>query len=89
MAGIDLRRERYERDFEMINEYRVPSSSKRSGWCECISCQYPLYIAYTSFKKAQSAKTTSGEDSYEALVAAHSVLIGELAAEIITRLREF
>ena len=31
MAGIDLRQERYESGFEMINEYRVPSSSKRSG----------------------------------------------------------
>jgi len=47
MAGIDLRRERYERDFEMINDDRVPSSGKRSGWCEWISCQDPLYIAYT------------------------------------------
>ena len=44
-------------------------------------------VAVGTFKKAQPATTTSDEDSYDALVAAHSALIGELAAEIITRLR--
>ena len=44
-------------------------------------------VAVGTFKKAQPATAASDEDSYDALVAAHSALIGELAAEIITRLR--
>jgi hypothetical protein len=36
MAGIDLWRERYERDVEIINDDRAPSSGMRTGGCESI-----------------------------------------------------
>ena len=47
ITGIDLRQGRYKRDFEIINDARPPSSGMRPGGCESISCQYPIYIAYT------------------------------------------
>jgi hypothetical protein len=47
MTGIDLRQGRYKRDFEIINDAKAPSSGMRLGGCESISCQYPIYIAYT------------------------------------------
>ena len=48
MTGIDLRQGRYKRDFEITNDARAPSSGMRPEGCESISCQYPIYIAYTS-----------------------------------------
>jgi len=47
MTGIDLRRERYERDVEIINDDRATSSGMRTGGRESTSCQCPLYFAYT------------------------------------------
>jgi uncharacterized lipoprotein YmbA len=44
-------------------------------------------VAVGTFKKSQPAAASSAEDSYDALVAAHSALIGDLAAEITARLR--
>jgi uncharacterized lipoprotein YmbA len=44
-------------------------------------------VAVGTFKKSQPAATTSDEKSYDALVAAHNALIGDLAAEITARLR--
>jgi len=44
-------------------------------------------VAVGTFNKTQPAATTSDEDSYDALVAAHSALIGDLAAAITARLR--
>lgn len=44
-------------------------------------------VAVSTFQQVQPAPATSDEDSYDALVAAHSALIGGLAAEISARLR--